>query len=142
MVDVLTPQQRSFNMSRIKGGNTKPELRLRSLLHSLGLRFRIHNKGLPGKPDIVLPKYRAVVFVHGCFWHRHEGCRYATVPKTRPEFWEEKFERTVRRDMQQTAALKELGWRVFCIWECELKADGERTAAEVAMKIRGEVNGD
>lgn len=110
-------------MSRIKGRNTGPEMRLRSLLHCAGFRFRLHVKDLPGKPDIVLPRYRAVIFVHGCFWHRHEGCRNATTPSTRTEFWQAKFDSNVRRDKRDRAALETAGWTVFTVWECELKSD-------------------
>src|SRR5690606_35425287 len=98
MADIITQERRSWNMSRIKGRNTAPEMRLRSLLHRAGFRFRLHAKELPGRPDIVLPKYRTVIFVHGCFWHRHVGCRNATVPSTRTEFWQTKFAANVSRD--------------------------------------------
>ena len=113
-------------MSRIRGKNTKPELLLRSLLHRAGFRFRLHAGKLPGRPDIVLPKYRTVVFVHGCFWHRHEGCSNATMPKTRTDFWQEKFARTVERDLQKQRELEALGWRVLTVWECELRSSPER----------------
>lgn len=109
-------------MSRIRGKNTKPELLIRSLLHRAGYRFRIHAPNLPGKPDVVLPKYRAVIFVHGCFWHRHEGCVNATVPKSRTDFWEEKFRRTVERDQQKQRQLEEMGWKVLIVWECDLNS--------------------
>jgi DNA mismatch endonuclease, patch repair protein len=105
-------------MSRIRGKDTKPELRVRSQLHRMGYRFRLHRKDLPGRPDIVLPKYDTVIFVHGCFWHRHKGCRFAYTPKTRVEFWETKFEQNVRRDKRNAAALWRGGWRVLKIWEC------------------------
>lgn len=108
-------------MSRIRGKNTKPELLLRSLLHRAGYRFRLHAPGLPGKPDIVLPKYSTVIFVHGCFWHRHEGCNNATMPKSRTEFWEDKFRRTVERDQEKQRQLEEMGWKVLIVWECEVK---------------------
>ena len=120
-MDRLTPERRSWNMSRIGGKNTKPELMVRSLLHHMGLRFRIHRKDLPGKPDIVLPKYRTVIFVHGCFWHRHRGCRYTTTPSTRVDFWQKKFDDNVERDKQKTDELRQLGWRVLIVWECETR---------------------
>lgn len=108
-------------MSRIRGKDTKPELKLRSVLHKLGYRFRLHRKDLPGKPDIVLPKYQTAIFVHGCFWHRHEGCRLAYNPKSRIEFWQRKFEENVKRDKENLLRLKESDWKVIVIWECELK---------------------
>lgn len=111
---------RSRNMAAIRGRDTSPELRVRSLLHRLGYRFRLHRRDLPGSPDIVLPRHRTVVFVHGCFWHRHPGCRYATTPKTREEFWTRKFEQNVERDRRQQQQLREMGWSVMVVWECEL----------------------
>lgn len=119
-MDTLTPQKRSWNMSRIRSTNTKPEVLVRSLLHQMGYRFRIHRKDLPGKPDIVLPKHRTVIFVHGCFWHRHQECKYAYTPKSRIIFWEKKFEENVRRDEKNQLDLKNLNWKVMVIWECEL----------------------
>jgi DNA mismatch endonuclease (patch repair protein) len=121
MADVHTPAQRSFNMSRIRGRNTKPERLLRSLLHRRGLRFRKNVASLPGKPDIVLPKHNAVVLVHGCYWHRHAMCRFATTPASNTSFWMNKFAETVERDCKAEQALRESGWRVFTVWECELK---------------------
>lgn len=112
-------------MSRIRGKNTKPEVRLRSMLHRAGFRFRVHDNRLPGKPDIVLPKYKSVIFVNGCFWHRHEGCRYCTTPATRREFWEKKFSGTVQRDRDKKQQLEAAGWDVFIVWECELKRDSD-----------------
>lgn len=123
--DVHDPETRSYNMSRIRGKNTKPEVKLRSLLHRAGFRFRIHDSRLPGKPDIVLPKYRSVVFVNGCFWHRHEGCKYCTNPSTRKDFWDKKFSDTVQRDRAVKKQLEEAGWGVFVVWECELKNNTE-----------------
>ena len=120
-MDKLNPEQRSRNMAHIKGKDTKPEKLVRSILHGMGYRFRLHCKQLPGKPDIVLPKYKAAVFVHGCFWHRHEGCKNATLPKTRREFWEKKFAENVHRDKNTAKLLEQLGWTVLVIWECELK---------------------
>lgn len=107
-------------MSRIRSGNTKPELLVRSLLHRMGYRFRLHRKDLPGKPDIVLPKHKAVIFIHGCFWHHHDGCKYAYIPKTRQEFWRAKFKSNVERDKKVKKQLKEKNWRILVIWECEL----------------------
>ena len=114
-------EQRSRNMSAIKQKNTKPEIAVRKLLHSLGYRFRLHSKGLPGSPDIVLPKYKTVIFVHGCFWHRHENCKYASTPKTRKEFWNKKFTENKKRDSEIQEKIKILDWRSVVIWECETK---------------------
>ncbi len=120
-MDKLTQQHRSWNMSRIRSTNTKPELIVRSLLHRIGFRFRLHRKDLPGKPDIVLPKLKAIIFVNGCFWHRH-NCKYGKVKsKTRAEFWEKKIRDNVERDKRNKNKLKDLGWNVFVIWECETK---------------------
>lgn len=112
---------RSEIMRAVKRTHTKPELKVRRLLHALGLRFRLHRRDLPGSPDIVLPKYRCIIFVHGCFWHRHPGCRYATTPKTRQEFWIPKFSANVERDYRKHAQLIELGWKVLIVWECEVR---------------------
>ena len=114
-------EQRSRNMSAIKSKNTKPEIAVRKLLHSLGYRFRLHSKDLPGSPDIVLPKYKTVIFVHGCFWHRHENCKYASTPKTRKEFWNKKFIENKKRDSEIQDKIKNLDWRSVVIWECETK---------------------
>ena len=114
-------EQRSRNMSAIKSKNTKPEIKVRKILHSMGYRFRLHRKDLPGSPDIVLPKYKTVIFVHGCFWHRHENCKYASTPKTRKEFWESKFKANVKRDKEIEEKIKNIGWQSSVIWECELK---------------------
>lgn len=108
-------------MSRIRGANTKPEIRVRSMLHQMGYRFRLHRKDLPGKPDIVLPKYETVIFVHGCFWHRHPNCQFAYTPKSRVEFWKKKFARNVERHDEVEARLTADGWRVVVVWECETK---------------------
>ena len=121
MVDTISEERRSWNMSRIRGKDTKPELIVRSLLHKMGYRFRIHRKDLPGKPDIVLPKHKTIIFVHGCFWHRHKGCRYAYTPKSRVKFWKDKFAGTVKRDNNHQKQLKEMGWSVHVVWECETK---------------------
>lgn len=121
MTDIVDQQTRSRMMSGIRGKNTKPELALRRALHARGFRFRLHSGKVHGRPDLVLPKHRAVVFVHGCFWHRHEGCRYATVPATRPEFWRAKFDANVARDNAIRTRLLEDGWRVATVWECALR---------------------
>ena len=114
-------EQRSRNMSAIKSKNTKPEIKVRKILHSMGYRFRLHSKDLPGAPDIVLPKYKTVIFVHGCFWHRHENCKYASTPKTRKEFWNKKFTENKKRDLEIQEKIKILDWRSVVIWECETK---------------------
>ena len=114
-------EQRSRNMSAIKSKNTKPEIKVRKILHSMGYRFRLHSKDLPGSPDIVLPKYKTVIFVHGCFWHRHENCKYASTPKTRKEFWNKKFTENKKRDSEIQEKIKILDWRSVVIWECETK---------------------
>ena len=116
MSDKLTPEKRSWNMSRIKGKDTKIEVEVRKYLFSKGYRFRKNDKRYPGKPDIVLPKYHVAIFVHGCFWHRHEGCKDATTPKTRTEFWLEKFDKNVKNDQIKQEKLRELGWKVIVIW--------------------------
>jgi len=120
MVDIVDKATRSRMMAGIRGRNTKPERILRRALHARGFRYRLHAKNVAGRPDLVLPKYRAVVFVHGCFWHRHEGCRYATTPATRPEFWQAKFSANVARDITVRDSLLESGWRVATVWECAL----------------------
>ena len=114
-------EQRSRNMSAIKSKNTKPEIKVRKVLHSMGYRFRLHSKDLPGSPDIVLPKYKTVIFVHGCFWHRHENCKYASTPKTRQEFWNKKFNENILRDKKNLEILSSLGWKIIIIWECEIR---------------------
>ena len=119
-------EQRSRNMSAIKSKNTKPEITVRKLLYSMGYRFRLHRKDLPGSPDIVLPKYKTVIFVHGCFWHRHENCKYASTPKTRKEFWEKKFSENINRDNLNQANLALKGWKIIIIWECQLKGDKKK----------------
>ena len=134
MTDVHTPEQRRRNMAAIKGKDTKPELIVRTLLHSLGYRFRLHRKDLPGKPDIVLPRLNTAVFVNGCFWHSHT-CRWGVVtPRTRARFWAQKRQSTVARDQLRIDALKELGWRVVTIWECEVR-DHESLAARLKQEL-------
>lgn len=120
-------------MRSIRGRDTKPELALRKYLHSLGFRFRLHRKDLPGSPDLVLPRYKLAIFVHGCFWHRHKGCFYATTPHTRQAFWEEKFLGNVRRDNKAYMDLEHLGWRVLVVWECGLKHCGDELPAIIGM---------
>jgi len=121
MADRISKEKRSRNMSRIKSGDTKPELAVRKALHAHGLRFRLHRKDLPGTPDIVLPKHSTVIFVHGCFWHRHKGCRFAYTPKSRMEFWQAKFDSNIERDRRVAQKLSDAGWRVLIIWECETR---------------------
>ena len=125
MADKLTPSQRSHCMSSIRGKNTKPEILVRKGLHARGFRFRLHNRKLPGSPDIVLPKYGVAILVNGCFWHGHKGCRYATRPKSNVEFWETKIARNKHRDEVTTAHLEALGWHVITVWECELRAGSQ-----------------
>lgn len=120
--DRINREKRSWNMSRIKGRNTKPEIFLRKQLYARGIRYRLHKKDLPGRPDLVLSKFRAVVFVHGCFWHLHEGCRNSKIPSTRKVFWKKKLEGNRDRDVANRKALLEMGWRVLTVWECSLHA--------------------
>ena len=135
MSDKLTPEKRSWNMSRIKGKDTKIEVEVRKYLFSKGYRFRKNDKRYPGKPDIVLPKYHVAICVHGCFWHRHEGCKDATTPKTRTEFWIEKFDKNVKNDQIKQEKLRELGWKVIVIWECELKRNFQETMDRVEKEL-------
>jgi len=121
MTDVHSKEIRSYNMSRIKSKDTKPEMLVRKFLHKNGFRYRLHVKNMPGKPDIVLPKYKTVIFIHGCFWHGHEGCKYYVVPKTRTEWWLSKIETNIRHDENATTLLKQNGWKVLAVWECEVK---------------------
>lgn len=138
-MDIVDAPTRSRMMSAIRGRDTGPERILRSALHRLGLRFRLHHRGLPGRPDLVLPRHRAAVFVHGCFWHRHAGCRFTTHPGTRPEFWTAKFTANVERDCRNETALIEAGWRVAVVWECALRKDhADGTAGRLAKWIRSE----
>ena len=121
MADSISKKHRSWNMSRIRSKDTNPEKIVRSLLHGMGYRFRLHSKDLPGKPDIVLIKYKAVIEVRGCYWHHHEGCKYAYTPKSNVEFWQGKFKRNIERDQLNEKKLHDLGWKVIVIWECEVK---------------------
>lgn len=133
-MDRLTKERRSWLMSRVAGKNTTPELRVRRAAHALGLRFRLHRKDLPGKPDLVFPKFRLAVFVHGCFWHRHSGCRKATLPKSRADFWSAKFTSNQQRDERVMTDLENAGWRVAVIWECETK-DSDTLAKVISERI-------
>ncbi|MBT3071888.1 very short patch repair endonuclease [Rhodomicrobium sp. Az07] len=135
MTDIVDQQTRSRMMSGIRGKNTKPELALRRALHARGFRFRLHSGKVHGRPDLVLSKYRAVVFVHGCFWHRHEGCCYATVPATRPEFWRAKFDANTARDSAVRTRLLEDGWRVATVWECALRKPEQVEASTESLSI-------
>jgi len=144
MTDIWSKEKRSEVMGRIRGGDTKPERIVRSLLHAMGYRFTVkgpRNRGLPGKPDIVLPRYQTVVFVHGCFWHRHRGCRYAYTPKSRVEWWEEKFASNVARDKKAATGLRKLGWKIVTIWECELKTEAKQRQVERRLKAALPVTG-
>ena len=133
MVDHISPERRSWLMSRVKAKHTSPELRVRRAAHRIGLRFRLH-PNLPGKPDLVFPRRRIAVFVHGCFWHRHDNCQKASLPKSRTEYWSDKFRQNVARDRRNTAALEQMGWKVIVIWECETK-DDERLASIVEDRL-------
>jgi DNA mismatch endonuclease (patch repair protein) len=124
MADVHSKETRSFNMSRIRSKDTKPELLVRKFLFSKGFRYRLHDKSLPGKPDMVFPKYKTVIFIHGCFWHGHEGCRYFVVPMTRTEWWLNKINTNKKRDANSEKLLTARGWNVINIWECEIKNPG------------------
>ena len=138
MTDKISKERRSWNMSRICSSNTKPEIIMRSLLHHVGYRFTINgplNKKLPGKPDIVLPRFKTVVFVNGCFWHGHENCKISRIPKTRTEWWKAKIGRNQERDAQANQVLSELGWQVVTVWECEIKEN-----RDVVAKVRGHLN--
>lgn len=141
MADIVNKQTRSRMMAGIRGKDTQPELALRRALHARGFRFRLHAKILPGRPDLVLSKHHAAIFVHGCFWHRHEKCRFATTPATRADFWQTKFAANVTRDRAAMAELKEGGWRVATIWECSLRKSVhvEASAELVTAWLRSEI---
>jgi DNA mismatch endonuclease, patch repair protein len=132
MTDKLSERERSILMSKVQSGDTKPEWILRCGLHRLGFRYRLKDKRLPGRPDLVFPKYRSVVFVHGCFWHRHAGCKNATFPKSNVDFWTRKFEGNRERDRKREAELRALGWRVRVVWECQLRDRTVETIADTA----------
>ncbi|MCY4261335.1 MAG: DNA mismatch endonuclease Vsr [Rhodobacteraceae bacterium] len=137
MVDRISPEHRSWNMSRIRGKETKPEVVLRSLMHRAGFRYRLYDKKLPGTPDLILPKHNTAIFVNGCYWHRHEGCQKATTPKSNTTFWTKKFEETVERDVRKKSELIESGWRVIVIWECELETDPVGLVEGLSNQLEG-----
>ena len=139
MTDSLSPEKRSCNMSKIHNKDTKIEVKVRKYLFSKKFRYLKNVEKLPGKPDIVLPKYKTVIFVNGCFWHRHDNCKYATTPKTRTNFWEQKFHRNVANDKKNIVKLRSDGWKVIVVWECELKRDFDTSMAYVIAKILEEV---
>ena len=136
MADVHSKETRSYNMSQIKSRNTKPELLVRKFLHAHGFRYKLHDKKLPGKPDIVLPKYKTLIFIHGCFWHGHSNCKYFVVPKTRTEWWQNKINTNKANDTKALKALKKDGWKIIIVWECKLKsAKVEKTLSTLLKKI-------
>ena len=137
MADVHTPEQRSYNMSRIRGKDTKPEELVRKYLFSQGFRYRKNDARLPGKPDIVLPKYKTVIFVNGCFWHAHEGCKYFVWPKNNEDFWRDKISGNVIRDAEKRKQLENMGWKVIVVWECQLKKQHVfHTLAQLCFQIK------
>jgi DNA mismatch endonuclease (patch repair protein) len=137
MTDVHEPEVRSYNMSQIKGKDTKPEIMVRKFLHINGFRYRLHDKKLPGKPDIVLNKYNTVIFIHGCFWHGHTGCKYFVVPKTRTKWWLDKINGNKQKDKETITKLRKTGWNIITIWECELKPEKrERTLKKLIVKLK------
>ena len=136
MTDILSKQERSTLMSKVRSADTKPEWILRCGLHRLGFRYRLGNRHLPGRPDLVLAKYRSVIFVHGCYWHRHPGCKDASTPKTNTDFWSAKFAENVRRDRLVEMQLLAQGWRVLVVWECELVDHTAETVQRVALWLR------
>jgi len=130
-LDIWTKEKRSDVMSRIGQQDTKPEILVRKLLHALGYRFRLHRRDLPGRPDIVLPKYKTVIFVHGCFWHLHADCPEGRIPDSNMDYWEPKLKRTVARDVENCRALQDLGWNVVTVWECQIEKDPESVAGHL-----------
>lgn len=136
-MDIISPARRSVLMSRIRGKDTKPEVLVRRAAHALGYRFRLHRRDLPGSPDLVFPRLRKVIFVHGCFWHRHAACRYAYVPKSNADFWASKFASNVRRDSQAMRSLADLAWKVLVVWECEL-SDEAAVSSRLAVFLGGQ----
>ena len=140
MADVHSKKTRSYNMSRIRSKNTKPEIIVRKFLFSQGFRYRLHDKKLPGKPDIVLPKYKTIIFVNGCFWHGHKNCKYFVLPKTRSEWWENKIKSNQLRDINNKRKIKNIGWNVIVIFECRLKKNNMyNTLTALSDKIKNNV---
>lgn len=139
-MDVHSKEVRSYNMSRIKGKDTKPEETVRKYLFSQGFRYRKNDKKLPGTPDIVLPKYKTVIFVNGCFWHGHEGCKYFVWPKNNAEFWHKKIRDNILRDQRKVQALDLLGWKVIVVWECKIKSDKDNTLKNLMKEIKDDEN--
>ena len=136
-MDVFSPEKRSKVMAAIRGRDTGPELAVRSIVHRLGYRFVLNDRSLPGSPDLVLPRLGTVIFVHGCYWHRHPGCRYATTPKSRRAFWQAKFDANVARDRRSSARLRRLGWSVLTVWECQFREPGRvRSRLQRLLKDR------
>lgn len=136
MADSLSPEKRSWNMSRIKNKNTSIEIKVRQYLFSKGFRYRVNVKNLVGKPDIVLKKYNTVIFIHGCFWHRHENCKDATTPKTRTDFWLDKFKKNIDNDIAHALALQSSGWKVVTLWQCEIEKDFDKTMERLIARIQ------
>jgi len=134
--DIFTKEKRSQIMSKVGSKDTKPEKLVRSALHRLGYRFRLHDKKLPGKPDLVLPKYKTVIFVHGCFWHQHSGCGKASIPRTNRAFWQEKLEKNVIRDRKVNVQLTEMGWNVITVWECDVKKHLSEVIGEIDNSLK------
>ena len=139
MADRITPEERSENMRQIKGKDTKPEILVRKYLFSKGYRFRKNDKRYPGKPDLILPKYKTAIFINGCFWHQHPGCRYAYMPKSRTEFWKAKFERNCENDQKHYSELEKMGWKVIVIWECRL---AKKIFDEEMLNLENKIKGD
>lgn len=135
MTDSLSPEKRSWNMSRIRNSDTKIELKVRKYLFSLGFRYRKNVAALPGKPDIVLKKYKTIIFIHGCFWHRHPGCKDTSMPKTRTEFWQSKFAKNIKNDEENQYKLASSGWQIIILWECQINKQFEQTMMELVEKI-------
>lgn len=135
MTDIVDSKVRSRMMSGIRAKDTKPEMMVRRYLHGLGFRYRLHNRSLPGRPDIVLPKYNTIIFVHGCFWHRHSGCSLAYMPKSNAEAWQKKFESNVNRDKKVWAELTNAGWKVIIVWECSLRKNANKSLEALSNSI-------
>lgn len=143
MTDRHTPEQRRFNMQQIKSKNTKPEILLRKLLFAKGFRYKINDKNLPGRPDLVLKKYKTVIFVNGCFWHGHKDCKYFVIPKTRTEFWVEKIQGNISRDNINESKLLEMGWNIITVWECQLKKQNiENTTTIIINQLKDNLSSE